>query len=244
MTSTDQRFADLLRIVDGLRELSFKFLGSNEIDDISLSVPNLPLNELYFRKLVSWSYVLLYESGYFIGYSRKLLRLNPAESEEFNKIRRVINNIRTFNEHNLRNDRAADVKKIKEVESWMLEHGGNPNDWKKCSIALLEQLCKALTAIHVIWEQVCETKNQCCEIRRGYISEKNTNWEAHQFDPFIQEAASEIGLAEFDGKKYRDSGGRLERWRKLVVCFNNRVDAENAIKRAIRTELINLFGEQ
>lgn len=244
MTQGDQNFAKLLGIVEDLRKLNRKVLGEDEISTISLSRPSLPMDELYFRKAVSWCYALLLESGYFFKYSKKLLRgADPRSYQKFNSVMELVILSRTVQQHNLFADRPSDAKKIRTVETWMLDYAGHPPNWENGSIALLAQVCESLISVYTTWETRCEIGEDKDSIRREYVAEKNTAWEPHQFDPIIQTAAVSVGLEEFDCVAFRNSQGRLERWRNLMACFQSRAAAQEAIERAIQTELVSLFGD-
>ena len=238
-------FSRLKAQLSKLEAISFSVLGSNELAPISLEEPSPPLDELYFRKVVAWCYALLFEAGMFLKYSRDLLRgQDPDGFRRLNQSRDIIRCARTVHVHNLRDDRVSDVKVRTRYTTWLLAEGGKPLDWKRCIVAMIDLVTGSLQSVEHSWGPSRKGNWPREEIIKAYFLEKETFWEAHEFDRCIESAASAIGLSGLDYVKFRDSDGRLDRWRNLVGFFNTREDARQAVERAIRRELAGLFGER
>lgn len=235
-------FDNLIKRVEALRSLCVKNLGSQEIHDISVDRPAPPFDELYFRKAVSWCYVLFQETGPFMRFSEKQLRTRAAAHEKFRKTRQLVECARTVHAHNLRQERQHDGNKRRSYDIWIMSNGGEPVNWERCSWALMNDVNEVLFDVEEEWRRRCEEENDRKELWREYELEKRTFWEAHDFDCFIVKAAEEAGLDGFDSTVFRKEGDRVERWRKLVNCFDTRGAAEIAIARAISTEIFNVFG--
>ena len=235
-------FDALIGRVDAFRSICAENLNSREIHEISVDKPTLPLDELYFRKAVSWCYVLFQETGPFIRFSGKLLRARPPAHENFRQVKELVQCARAVHAHNLLRGRESDSQKIRVYEIWLLENGGEPLSWEMSCQALLKQVDGVLSEIQEEWRRRCDDVSDRQALWRDYEMEKRTFWEGHEFDPFVAQAAEEAGLDGFDGTVFRKEGDRLERWRKLVSCFDTRESAENAINRAICTEIFNVFG--
>ena len=100
-----------------------------------------------------------------------------------------------------------------------------------------------LSEIELEWKRMSEDEADREELWRNYQLEKETSWEAHEFDRYVEKAAEEAGVDGLDSSLFRKEGDRLNRWKKLVSCFRSRAAAEEAIERVIREEVLKLFGQ-
>lgn len=232
----------LVSRVEALRQMCLENLKSKEIREISVELPTPPFDELYFRKTVAWCYVLFHETGPFIRFSGKLLRANPPASEAFGKTKQFIDCARTAHAHNLSKDQPGDQAKKRTYDIWISEHGGAPTDWENCCHALLNEAEHILVLIEDAYATRCADQTDREALWESYKQEKLTFWEAHEFDPFVEKAAKEMDIDGLNCTQFRNAGKRVDQWRILVAMFDTREAAEKAIERAIRSELINVFG--
>ena len=238
-------FSKLKAELSQLEAISISTLGSNELVPISLEEPAPPLDELYFRKVVAWCYALHFETGTFLKFSRDLVRgLDPDGFRQINESRDIVRCARTVHAHNLRNDRDADVQVRSRYRNWLLVNGGYPVDWERSISAIVGIVLASLRSMERAWSSSECGKSSGKQIASWYFLDKQTYWEAHEFDRCVESAAAAIGLSGLDHVRFRDSDGRLDRWRKLVGFFNTREDAREAVERAIRRELTGLFGDR
>lgn len=236
-------FVSLIERVESLRALCVENTGSQEIREISVDVPNPPLDELHFRKVVAWCYVLFQETGPFIGFSGQLLRARGSKAfERFGQTRRLVDCARTVQAHNLSSDSKSDMGKERYFQIWLQENGGSPTNWELCNQALMNDAIQVVSVIELEWKRMSEDDADRRQLWQDYQLEKDTSWDAHEFDRFVEQAAEEVGLTGLDSSLFRKEGDRLKRWRRLVSCFQSRAEAEGAIGRAIRAEMSNLFG--
>ncbi|WP_166038800.1 hypothetical protein [Sphingosinicella sp. YJ22] len=77
-------------------------------------------------------------------------------------------------------------------------------------------------------------------LNRALVLAIDNAWPAHHFDSMLDEAAIEIGIKGLDIAVYRNK--RLERWQDLVACFHSPEEAREGLRRAIRAELVMVFG--
>jgi hypothetical protein len=233
---------NLVRRVEALRSMCFDQIESKEIREISVELPDLPLDELYFRKTIAWCYVLFNETGPFFMFTGKLLRSNPPANEVFGSVKRLVDCARTAHAHNLLVERPSDLEKKRTYEIWMLQNGGSPTDWKLCCEALMRDVDRVLDLIQVSYSQRCENEADRLDLWKNYLLERQTHWEAHEFDSFVEAGALAANIGELNFALFRKEGNRVEKWRKLAVMFETREAAEKALARAIQAEMINLFG--
>lgn len=237
-------FSQLIAQVSRLEAISSSILGGNEVGTVTLELPSGPLDELYFRKLVAWCYALLFETGVFLKFSRDLLRgRDPDGFRSLQDSGDIVRCARTVQSHNLSEDRRSDLRTKGRYETWLLATGGEPADWGQCIGAMIGGVCKSLRSVEQAWRQA--GNGQCARQRLAdaYFTEKQNYWEGHEFDRCVVSAANAIGLTGLDCVKFRESDGRLDRWRKLVGLFDTREDARKALERAIQRELAGLFGD-
>jgi len=238
-------FFALTERVDALRALCVENIGSQEIREISIDVPNPPLDELHFRKTVDWCYMLFQETGPFIRFSRRLLRTRDSKAfERFGRTRQLVHCARTVQAHNLASDSKRDMEKKRFFQIWRDENGGNPPNWELCNQALMNEAIQVVSEIEMEWKRMSEDEADRSQLWHDYQLEKDISWDAHEFDRFVAQAAEEVGLVGLDSRLFREEGDRLKRWEKLAKCFQSRAEAEEAIGRAIRTEVMRIFGSE
>lgn len=156
MKDLENIFSSIQDLCDELNIETSSFLGSSVVFTTKISVEvTFRDPELTFNQLVSWLYILFFESsGKNFDFIRKK---NLAEQGSFNpdafRITRQIHAFRTYLQHNLHiADSVPDREKFYEVQSWFLEkmHLNNPadeNDWKVCIEFLLNDVVDYLTLI-------------------------------------------------------------------------------------------------
>lgn len=237
------RFDKIEVQIQALRSVCEENLGSREIQEISVDVPTAPLDELYFRKAISWCYVLFLETGPFFRFSANLLRGRPPVHEKYLRAKQLVVCARTAHTHNLHADRYHDQQRLRTYDIWLAKNGGEQFNWENCNLVLLNEVSEVLIEIETEWSQRCEDESDRQDLWRQYELEKRTDWEAHDFDPIVALAAEAAGLNGFDSTAFRKDGDRVQRWRKLVALFDSREAAQNAIDRAIRAELFGVFGQ-
>lgn len=229
--------------LDEVRSVSKSVLGRDEIEYVSVEPPTDPFDELFFRKSISWLFVLLRETGPFFKFSEKLLRTKPDRYERWRSLKDTVECARTVHEHNMRHCNPGDQKKVRVYQIWIDSFGGSPLNWEECCRALLKQAIAALGDIVCEWRERSADDGDRVNLRENYEQDKRSHWDAHEFDPFVMSAAIEFRLDGFDSAAFRKDSGRIERWRKLAALFESREAAEAAIARAIRAEFRAVFGD-
>ncbi len=235
-------FSKIQDKVTALRALCVENIGETEIREISVDLPECPYDELYFRKAVSWLYVLFNETGPFLRFAAKLLRTDSQVSERFKSFKFLVECARTVHAHNLSQENASDEKRKRQHDIWIIQNGGDPVDWVKCCKSLMNEAELVLQDILLKIEKICEIDFDKGELWREYASDKRTHWDVHEFDPIIEKAATDLEIDRLDYSKFRKEGGRQEKWRKYAAMFDSREAAEKAIERAILAELAAIFG--
>ncbi|HHG5534339.1 TPA: hypothetical protein ACPWRH_002603 [Pseudomonas aeruginosa] len=218
-------------------------LGESVVQAITLPQPGDPRDELYFRKLVAWSYVALVEA--FPVALKKLTNLlrtsNRLEFASIHDLKSAIQALRTIQSHNLPEPSSHSEQQKKFANAWLLTYGADPFCWTAACTALCNQLIALFDTLITTLRKICQEP----EDRQNFIEDMKATllrtWPAHAFDYLVENAAKTIGLTELDVVSYRQT--RIDRWRDLANLFTDRASAMEAVERAISVEFINIFGE-
>ncbi|ELM3824695.1 hypothetical protein N7714_18230 [Pseudomonas aeruginosa] len=223
-------------------ELSIR-LGQSVVQLITLPQPSDPKDELYFRKLVAWSYAALVEA--FPVALKKLTNFlrtsNKSEFTGVSELKTAIQALRTVQSHNLPEPSSHSEKQKKLADIWLLTYGSTPFCWATACTVLCNQLIVLFDTLMAALRKICQEP----EDQQIFIEDMSATllrtWPAHAFDELVKNSAEMIGLTEFDIVSYRQT--RIERWRELANLFTDRSSAMAAVGRAISVELISIFGE-
>ena len=210
---------------------------------ISVDEPTAPEDELHFLKLVSWTYILFVEC-FPILYKQigSTIRVSDAATfKRINEIQQNIQALRTFQGHNLLANSASDQRKISLVTIWRQNYGGSPIIWSNCCTALCDQTIEILKYLEVAISKIFMDQEDASQFNNDLRFTVERNWEPHEFDRIVDDAAKEIGIEGIDVVKYRDS--RIKIWRDTVSLFSVRAEANIAVSRSIKEELNQKFGE-
>jgi hypothetical protein len=216
--------------------------GQGVIDDISVPEPSDPKDELYFRKLVSWSYVALVEA---FPIAQKqvmgLLRSGDASIHtRLSETKILVTALRTVQSHNTLPPSTSNNRQRVLAETWMLTNGGTPCSWEACCVAICSQLIDMFTSLSTALAKATDDEVDRANFVTTLKAAFDTDWPAHAFDSAVGDAATEIGLKDFDVVVYRNV--HLPEWKKLAVLFVDRQSAMDAVARAISTGLKGTFG--
>ena len=234
-------FATLNATVVELRNSLRSFVGEDAIAEITIAPPARQEDETSFLKLVSWSYVLVFEAGRVS--IRYLLQL-PSEREvsraELNDARDLVHDLRTWSFHNVGflSDQGRAVSK--RVRRWFIETSGtcppnNSDGWSSCFLALCSQVqtmmdhCQgAITTVLVGPDDgVAATADLRQRIDRA--------WPAYEFHSLVEDAAIRLSI-NLDAKRFCE--GRLTAWRKHLECLPDSADTRGDVLRLIERDLL------
>lgn len=236
-------FQDIHHELETLSLTMSNDLGGREVvESITVPQPNGVKDELYFNKLVAWSYVALVEA--FPAPLRQLSNvLRATDSEGHRRLvetRDVVQALRTVQSHNLAKKTANNERQRLLTEAWFVINGGSPLQWETCCTALCTQVLEALRALRAVWVQLTLGEEDRSIFLARLLEAIDTEWPAHTFDAAVADAATALGFKDFDVVAYRQT--RIEHWRKLAALFPDREAATQAMERAISQELTAIFG--
>ena len=217
-------------------------LGQVAIDDISVPKPVDPMDELYFRKLVSWSYVALVEA-FPISQKQLMVLLRTMDSvghTRLNETKNLVNALRTVQSHNTSKPSPSNNRQIVLAESWLLTNGGTPCSWEACCIKFCAQLYDFFSSLSAVWAKATEDEQDKASFINTLKAAFDKDWPTHGFDSAVADAANAIGLKDFAVVAYRTV--HFADWKKLADLFEDRQSAKEAVERAISAGLKITFG--
>lgn len=224
------------------RTMSNDLGGREVVETITVPPPTGVKDELYFNKLVAWSYVALVEA-FPVPLKQLSNVLRATNSEGHRRLvetKDVVQALRTVQSHNLAKKTPSNERQRLLTEAWFVSNGGSQLSWETCCTALCTQVLEALRSLRVIWVQLTANDDDSTIFLTRLLEAINSEWPAHTFDTAVADAASALGFTDFDVVAYRQT--RIEHWRKLAAFFPDREVATQAMERAITQELSAIFG--
>ncbi|WP_332860746.1 hypothetical protein [Janthinobacterium svalbardensis] len=216
--------------------------GLNVIEIITVPLPEGIKDELYFQKLVAWCYVAFVEAFPIpLKQLANLIRANDGAGHRLLvETKDVVQALRTLRSHNLAKKSVSNQRQIALAEAWFVSNGGLPLSWEACCTSLASRVLEVFRLLGVTWKDAVAREDDRAIFLENLLLAIDGDWPAHTFDAAVAEAATSIGLVDFDVVAYRLT--RIENWRKLAALFCDREVAMQAITRAITQELKTIFG--
>jgi hypothetical protein len=227
---------------DGVRAQA----GREAFGDLNIRPPAGEADEASFLRLIAWCYSLLFEAGRITV--PFLLDLNLREaivtgSQRHKEARVMVQYLRTIMFHNLGFDEEHDVNIRKAVSDWFLETCGAvfPNsaaEWNKCFERLCNSVRDLVAHCSLVLSVVASSPEDRETILKDLGQRLNRDWEAHQFDRMIEDAASRLG-ERINARAFRER--RLNDWRRFLAALPEEADAELEMERLIDGEIADHF---
>ena len=212
----------------------------NGCAEISLPLPSDFSDELAFYRLVIWGYALVNEAAKIpLAF---LTNLPPLKAN--NSFRTEISRLRTYVAHNLDTKSTRDQKTYAFVHRWFKEAcgRGTPNSaahYGDCCAYLASRLQEALNgAIEAcdLLDDPVDGPRLVADLR-GRI---DLAWEAHRFDPIVEECATRLGNIGLDLLAIRSK--HLDKWRRVLAEADEN-ERERVLKQRIEADLLEAIGD-
>lgn len=208
---------------------------SDGCEEITLRLPQAFDGELAFYRLVNWAYALVNEAARIpLPY---LANLPPLRANDIYK--REIGFLRTYLNHNLGNSR-RDLQTVAGASRWFGQACG------KGSPREAEHYAAACHFLADRLRTTLEGAIDACDLLDNPIDgpalvanlqlRASQTWEAHRFDPIVQQCVEVIGNPGIDLLQFRSR--RLDIWRTVVKNAEAEM-AEAAVKRQIEADLLS-----
>ena len=240
------QFTELNAAFVELRNSLGSFVGENALHEINIKPPADNHGEVSFLRLVSWSYVLLYESGRVsIPFLLKLPSKDGSPMQALTGTRELVNLLRSWSSHNMGLSNKRDTANLRRVYIWLVQQGGIPqlsNDelWQDC----FDGLCGEVGAIiahcqaSVTW--ALETPDDGATIIADLRRRVDRNWPGYKFDQLVEDASVRMGQ-HVDAIKFRNP--RLGKWREFLETVSDDDDPERRIIAMIEKDLLDHTDE-
>jgi hypothetical protein len=238
----------LFRIGNKIREaneLVRHFPGVTEVfPETSLTPPNRTVPaELGFIRSVSWAFVLLHEAG---RASVKLLEgftanARPSERDELNRNLELVNELRTFLQHDLERTSLRNAALDARCAGWFKESCGTAvpsteEEWAACLLKFLERVEKSLEILVRSIREI-EKHAAATEIFQTWSVRKKRTWAPYDFDSLIAGIASDLGRVGVDVVRFRKR--YADRWIRALELLSEQSDPKIEIRKLIEFALIN-----
>lgn len=228
---------EINEISDGLK------VGESFFSSTSLQLPRFTPSELGFIRMVSWLYVTYYETGK-IGteFLTSLATTYLAEIQfEAKKHRALIQQLRTYCQHNLAPHEAHSKQILSACEDWFFSHCGSrkpggEDHWSSLLHALIREfltyfkyLRDALRRIEADPENIQLIEQWSLRIVRYYPP--------HKFDKIIEEVASDFGRESLDVVRFR--ARHFDKWKKELELMRHDCDYDRQARSLVETALLS-----
>ena len=212
----------------------------NGCAEISLPLPSDFGDELAFYRLVNWGYALVQEAAKIpLAF---LTSLPPLKAT--NSLRNEMSTLRTYVVHNLDISKKRDQKTYAFVHRWFKEAcgRGSPDSaahYGDCCIYLAGRLQEALTGAIDACDLLDDPEDGARLVAdlKGRI---DLAWEAHRFDPIVEECAARLGNIGLDLLEIRAK--HLDKWRR-VLSEADENERERVLEQRIESDLLEAIGE-
>lgn len=239
-------FTALNAAVVDLRNALGIFAGEKALIEITVRPPSQDDDEASFLRLVSWSYVLLYEAGRVtIPYLIKLPANGGISDGDPDSARSLVHDLRAWSFHNLgvRSDRG--VAMSKRVQLWFVNTCEQcpPNEseaWQKCFLELCAEVqtivCHCQKAMTNVLSSADDGETATADLRRRI----DRAWEAVEFHKLVGDVGVRLGIS-VDAVVF--SQRRLSKWREYLECLPGSDDPKGHMVRMIERDLLDHAAE-
>ena len=219
------------------------FVGDSALTEITVRPP-VSDDEASFLRLISWSYVLVFEAGRIsIPYLLKLPHDGTTVQSGLNDSVRLIHDLRTWSFHNLGFTHERDIGISTRVRRWFISNGGqdppnNISSWGACFETLCMEARGILTRCKSAFEMILAGTEGGQDIIDDLKRRIELNWPAHKFDELTQDAVTRIGQT-LDVPKFRQS--RIGKWREFLETVAPDDEPQACLIRLIERDVIDYY---
>ena len=234
------QFSELREAVDALRRAFRSYdIGEDALSDIHIRQPAKDDDEASFMRLVSWSYVLLFEAGRVsIPYLMKLSTITDGSTEDLEKARKSVHDLRTWISHNVGFSSEREAAMSRRVSDWFLRRCDQIEprstcSWKTCFGHLCQDVGTIVKHCQKALDSIVRDKDDVDDLRRRI----DRSWPTERFDGLVRDACLLLGITCVDVPKFRSR--QLARWREVVDTVPTEDDPMETVTRIIERDLLN-----
>jgi hypothetical protein len=244
-SAPDQMY-ELLRSIDQINRVALTMPGiaGGIFAPVSLEMPKLAPPELGCMRVVSWLFVQHFEAGKigtaFLESKADVYGHDPDQNVR--RHRRLIQQLRTFSQHNLDSTKAHDRSIVEGCERWFKQNCGTAvpstdEHWEKCVLALLSE-ANSCFQIMVRTLRSIEEDESSVNICQEWELRIKRHYPPYMFDSIISEAAVDMGRDGIDAISLRKR--HYDSWQRHMSLLQDGVDFEAEARKLIEYSILNL----
>ena len=211
----------------------------NSCAEISLKLSDF-VDGLAFYRLVIWGYALVNEAAKIpLAF---LTKLPPLKTN--NAFRNEISTLRTYVAHNLDSNKKHDQRTFAYVHRWFKDAcgQGEPDSaahYSDCCTYLAGKLQEMLNGAIEACDLLDDPEDgpRLVTDLKGRI---DLVWEAHRFDPLVEECAARLGNPGLDLLAIRSK--HLEKWRSVLPQADEN-ERQRVLEQQIEADLLETIGD-
>lgn len=217
--------------------------GSRFSGDVSQSHPVFSPPELGFLRAVSWFYVFFFEVGRTsVEYlDDKLGKFALGQSADVISHLKVIQNLRTYLQHNLNPLLSHDEKILHGCQDWFERSCGtrlphSDAEWTTCLVALLQCSLTYMKALERCMRAI-ERDDARTQLLDEWKIRESRLIPPHKFDEVIDTVAKDFGRDNLDAPRLRKR--YLDKWNKALDALQWPFDIDHELRKLIEHTLLN-----
>ncbi|MBU9818429.1 hypothetical protein J1782_00795, partial [Rahnella sp. BCC 1045] len=206
--------------------------------------PDFINKELSFLRLISWLYTIYFETGK-LSLNTINKSMGEDEQKKFKEHKKVVQNFRTFLQHNIDISLSTrEFKLVKDCSAWTKKSCDKnipvtEDDWMKASEVLIAEAYEIFNIVLATLEAMTDSSSKKDIFIINWNITVNKNVPVHWFDTHISKLIGFIDVDSFDVVAYRDAN--LEAWRKYISTLDAKADYELEIKKIVESSIIRDF---
>ena len=239
-------FTALNSAVVDLRNALRIFAGEKALSEITVRPPSQDDDEASFLRLVSWSYVLLFEAGRVaIPYLIKLPASSGVPDGGPDVARSLVHDLRAWSFHNLGLASDRGVAMSKRVQLWFIGTCEQfpPNEsvaWQMCFLKLCTEVESIVGHCQKAMTNVLAAEDDGDAATADLRRRIDRAWEAVEFHMLVGDAGVRLGIG-VDAVAF--SQRRLSKWREYLECLPGSEDLKGHMVRMIERDLLDHAAE-
>lgn len=246
---TVKLLSDILKNIEKINNLAAQ-ISNDEIVAFrknSIKKPNLECPIHGFYTCISWLYVTYSETGNttidFL--TDHAVNRNLCDNSFFRKHKNLVNNFRTYLQHNLDFERKEDFVKSEYCIGWLRSSleiettaiwPTEDNHWKILTKSLLSDAAKQMSILFEAIEFLSKDES-CEEIVQIWVSRIKRQIKPFEFDEIIEQVLFDFGQKNIDVVKIRKI--HFERWNKRLKIRKFSADFKKEVRNLIEQTLLN-----
>ncbi len=246
----DNKCREILKKIKDIDNLTASILGSNFklFGEVSLPLIGATVNEAAFSKLISFFYVIYFESGkasldfLMKEYLSVFINLKIYEDDP----RKTIHNLRTLFQHNLDINDEEDRKKIENCRMWFnsvieMDYPGSSNEWSHPLELIISVQYGFLVDIEesVKYIESTEEKDYIADVWKGKAFNVRS---VYSFEKICTAITPYFGLEDLNTNDFCKR--RIQQWIKDLNILDYGYDFEKEAAKLIERDLIKFVNEE